>query len=230
MRHSAIALIAFTLVATPAAAGQKQSETVDRVVPLAAGGTLKLNNFSGDVRITGTGGRDVVIHAVRTATSDRLANIKLDIVEKGNAVEIEANHRVEGWQEKNDNVVHTTFEIQVPADARLDVHTFSGALTIKDVTGRITAKTFSGSIDLDLSPEGTLAEIQAETFSGSIKARVPPNGNAQLGLKTFSGELSSDVPVVIRKQSKQNITADLGTGAGAQLQFKTFSGDVKIVR
>ena len=47
MRFTAFALVAL-LLAAPAAAAQKETEQVDRTIPLAAGGTLKLKNFFGD--------------------------------------------------------------------------------------------------------------------------------------------------------------------------------------
>jgi DUF4097 and DUF4098 domain-containing protein YvlB len=93
MRNTALALLVLTLVASPAAAQRKETETVDRTVAFSRGGTLKLKNFSGNVRITGTQGTDVVVHAVRTATRDRLDSIKLDIEVDGSTVSIEANRR-----------------------------------------------------------------------------------------------------------------------------------------
>src|SRR5688572_32308619 len=74
--------------------GPRETETVDRTVPLPANGTLRLKTFSGRVKITGTSGDQVVIHAVRRGTRDRLDDIKLDITSSGSTVEIDANHRV----------------------------------------------------------------------------------------------------------------------------------------
>src|SRR5512134_4114680 len=119
MKTAALAIMALTLVAAPAAA-QKETETVDRTIALGAGGRLKLNNFSGDVRITGTSGTNVVIHAVRKATRERLEHIKLDVEQNGSTVSIEANRRDDNWEEKNNNVVETEFDIQVPAATELD--------------------------------------------------------------------------------------------------------------
>src|SRR5512134_2326892 len=99
MKIAALGLLALTLTAAPAAA-QKQTETVDRTFPFAAGGTLKLKNFSGDVHITGTAAAEVVVHAVRKATRERLDNIKLDIQASGSTIEIEANRRNPNWDEK----------------------------------------------------------------------------------------------------------------------------------
>lgn len=228
MRLTAFALLALTLVATPAAA-QSQTETIDRTLPLASGGTLKLRNFSGDVKITGTAGQEVVIHAVRKGTRERLDNIKLDIEASGSTIEIEANKRNENWEEKNNNVVETEFDIQVPFQTRLDLYAFSGALIVREVIGQVKAQTFSGNIDLDVSRASDAPQIEAETFSGDIKARVPSGAGARVEFNTFSGSLDTDLPLTLQRGGKRNVSATLGNG-GERLEFKTFSGDLKLLK
>jgi len=231
MRITPIVLVALTLSAGPAAAWQKETETVDRTIAFSRGGTLKLKNFSGDVRVTGTSGNDVVIHAVRTAPRDRLDNIKLDIQVDGSTINIEANRKAPGWNRDNDNVVDTRFEIQVPAATSLQLHVFSSNVIVRDTTGDIDAHTFSGNIDLDVSGASGAPDLKAETFSGDIQARVPAGSNGRVAFNTFSGDLRSDLPLTLHEaRSRRNINADLGSGAGSKLDFKTFSGDLKLVK
>src|SRR6188768_89031 len=125
---------------------QQQTETVDRTVPLPANGTLELKNFSGKVRITGTSGKDVVIHAVRRARRDRLENIKLTIETTGSRVVVNANERDREWRDRDENVVETDFEIQVPAAAKLDVNVFASDVTVAGVIGDQRLKSFSGDV------------------------------------------------------------------------------------
>jgi DUF4097 and DUF4098 domain-containing protein YvlB len=229
MRLTAFAFLALTLTAVPAAA-QKQTETFDRTLPLAQGGTVKLRNFSGDVRVTGTAGQDVVIHAVRTATRERLDNIKLNVEATGSTIEIEANQRNDDWEDKNNNVVETEFEIQVPFGTNLDLYAFSGALKVREVIGRVKAQTFSGNIDLDVSRAQDTPRLEAETFSGDISARVPPGANGLVEFNTFSGDLQTDLQLTMQRGSRRQISGSLGSGSGERLDFKTFSGDVKLVK
>jgi DUF4097 and DUF4098 domain-containing protein YvlB len=229
MRFTALALFAL-IVAGPAAAEQKETENVDRTIAFSPGGTLKLKNFSGDVRITGTAGSDVVIHAVRTAARDRLDNIKLDIAVDGSTIAIEANRRSRNWDQHNDNVVQTRFDIQVPAATTLDLHNFSGDLTVSETTAGIEAQTFSGNIDLDVSRAPGIPDLKAETFSGDIRTRVPPGGAGRVQFHTFSGDLRSDLPLMLHNGSRKNVTADLGSGSGSTLEFKTFSGDLRLLK
>ena len=230
MNNTALALLLLTLTAGPAAAQGKETETVDRTLAFSSGGTLKLNNFSGNVHITGTGNSSVKIHAVRRATRERLDNIQLDIQVSGSTIDIEANRKSPNWHERNDNVVETEFEIEVPAATLLNLHSFSGDLIARGTTADVRAQTFSGNIDVDLSTAGAAPDVKAETFSGDISTRLPAASNGHVTFNSFSGDFRSDFPVMLNRKSKRDISADLGSGGGANFDFKTFSGDLKLVK
>src|SRR4051812_19626139 len=134
-----LVLLLALVLAGPAAAqrddrdrGPRDTETVDRTLPMPPGGTLRLKTFSGRVKITGGSGNELVVHAVRHASRDRLDEIKLEITQVGTTIEVDANHRL--VERRNDNVVETDFEIQVPAKTRLDVKTFSAPVTVIGVS------------------------------------------------------------------------------------------------
>ena len=230
MRNTAVAVLMLTLAASPAAAQGNETETVDRTIAFSRGGMLKLKNFSGDVHVTGTAGNDVIVHAVRTATRERLENIKLDIEVNGSTVTIEANRRGSNWGDRDNNVVETKFEIQVPAATSLDLYAFSGDLIVRGTTADIEAQTFSGNIDLDVSTAPASPDVKAETFSGDITTRLPAASNGHVEFNSFSGDLRSDVPLQLQRKSRRDVSADLGSGAGAKLEFKTFSGDLRLVK
>jgi DUF4097 and DUF4098 domain-containing protein YvlB len=230
MKNTILAVLLLALVAAPAAAQRKETETVDRTLPFQSGGTVKLKNFSGDARITGTATNDVVVHAVRKGTREQLDNIKLDIQASGSTIEIEANRRNPSWDEHDNNVVETEFEIQVPSATELDLHAFSGNLIVRGTTAGIEAKTFSGDVDLDVSTASAAPDVKAETFSGDIATRLPDVSNGHIRFNSFSGDFRSDFPVMLKSRSKRDISADIGSGGGANLEFKTFSGDLKLVK
>ncbi len=237
------ALVALSLAAAPALSfAQTETETVERTLRLPANGTVQLKNFSGDIRITATGGNDVVIRAVRRATRDRLDHIKLEITESGSGIAIEANKRDEGWKDRENNVVETTFDIEVPPSARLDVHAFSSDVTVTDVTGpqkletfsgditvngargALEMKSFNGGIEADVRAAGANPDIEAETFSGTIEARMAENARGRIEFNSFSGSFESELALANQTSTKRNIRADLPGGSGDTLRFKTFSG------
>jgi DUF4097 and DUF4098 domain-containing protein YvlB len=234
-RHATtlFALLAALFVAVPALAqrddrGPRETETVDRTVPLPANGTLRLKTFSGRVRITGTSGDQVVIHAVRRATRDRLQDIKLEITTTGSAVEVDANHRV--VERRNDNVVETDFDIQVPSRARLDVKTFSAPVTVVGVNGSQNIDGFSSDITIESNDFGDGNDIDINTFSGDVRLRLPASARGSLDFNTFSGRFESDLPVTLNSSSRRNFRGQLNGGGAGDFRLKTFSGDVRIIK
>jgi DUF4097 and DUF4098 domain-containing protein YvlB len=218
---SGMALVCAVALASPALA--KDTERVDRTVPIAANGKLQLKNFSGKVTITGTSRGDVAVHAIRRADRDRLNHIHLEISETGSGVLIEANKRDDDWRDRDNNVVETDFDIEVPADVSLDVTVFSSNVQVKDVRGSQKIKTFSGEVDLN----GTWGSIDAETFSGDITVGLGNSAGGHVNFNSFSGSLQSDPPMQLHSTSRRSFTADLGSGTN-EYRFKTFSGDVRI--
>jgi hypothetical protein len=220
----AIALVSLVTVARPAVAiEQKETERVDRTVTIRSGGQLRLKNFSGKVVITGGSRGDIAIHAVRRADRDRLDHIKLEIVETGSGVTIEANKKDSNWHERDNNVVDTDFDIQVPDDVTLDVEVFSSDVKIVDVRGRQRVHTFSGEIEV----AGAAASVDAETFSGDITVKLAQAAGGHVDFDSFSGSLHSDVPMLYRSGSRRRVQGDIGSGS-SDYRFKTFSGDVNI--
>ena len=208
--------------------GPRETETVDRTVPFPANGTLRLKTFSGHVKITGTSGDQVVIHAVRRATRERLDDIKLDITTNGSTIEIDANHRV--VERRNDNVVDTEFDIQVPARARLDIKTFSAPVTVTGVNGSQNIDGFSSNVTIESNDFGDGNNIDVNTFSGDVRLRLPANAKGNISFNSFSGSFESDLPVTLNSSSKRNFRGSLNGGGSGDFRLKTFSGDVTIRR
>jgi Toastrack DUF4097 len=218
---SGMVLLCAGMWATPALA--KDTERVDKTVPIGANGKLTLKNFSGKVTIIGTNRADVSIHAVRTADRDRLDHIRLEIIQTGSGVAIEANKKDDAWRDRDNNVVETDFDIEVPADVSLDVTVFSSNVDVKDVRGSERIKTFSGEVNLN----GAWSSVDAETFSGDITVGLANAGGGRVDFDSFSGSLHSDAPMQLHSSSRRHFTADIGSGTN-DYHFKTFSGDVSI--
>ena len=187
--------------------GPRETETVDRTLPMPSGGTLRLKTFSGRVKITGGSGNQLVVHAIRRATRERLNDIKLEITQSGNTIEVDANHRL--VERRNDNVVDTDFEIQLPSATRLDIKTFSAPVTVIGVTASQNIDGFSSDITIESAEFG--------------------DGN-NIDVNTFSGRFESDLPVTLNTSSRRNFRGALNGGGSGDFKLKTFSGDVTIHR
>jgi DUF4097 and DUF4098 domain-containing protein YvlB len=254
VRPAILAALLCALLGPPAAttafaqSEQKETERVDRTIPFGPGGTLRLKNFSGDITITGSNQGQVVIAAVRRATRERLDSVRLDIRASGSEITIDANKRESSWQNRDNNVVETTFEISVPADTQLDVdafssevriegvqgrqkvNTFSGSVVLRGAAGPLELKSFSGDLEFELLDAGAGSDLEAETFSGSIHARMPEQASGMVRFNSFSGALKSDLPLTLESGNRRNLRARLNNGGGSAINFKTFSGDVRITK
>lgn len=206
--------------------GPKETETVDKTVAFPVNGTLRLKDFSGDIHITGTTGHDVVLKAQRRAGREQLDHIKLDIQTSGSTVTINANKQDAEWENShhNNNVVETTFELQVPASANLDINAFSSDVTIEGIDGDQALKTFSG----DIRVREPKSAMNAESFSGDIVLTVEPNAKGNVSFNTFSGDLDATLSITSASRRKRDIEGTLPGGAGRQFKFKTFSGGLQI--
>jgi DUF4097 and DUF4098 domain-containing protein YvlB len=224
--------------------GPRETETVDRTVPLEPGGTVRLKTFSGRVNITGGSANQVVVKALRRATRERLNDITLEVTQSGNTVEIDANHR--RVERRNDTVVETDFDIQVPSSVNLDLRTFSAPVTVTgvagdlgvdgfssevrltDVAGPTRVKTFSGGVRLQAQRWTDGDDLAVTTFSGDVTLRLPDNARGAVDFDTFSGTFDSDLPVTLASSSRRTFRGSLNGGGTTDFKLKTFSGDVTI--
>jgi DUF4097 and DUF4098 domain-containing protein YvlB len=227
MTRSAFALIFALVLASPLAA-QTNTETVDRTLTMQPGGMLRLKTFSGRVRITGGSGDQVVIHAVRRGRQDRLDDIKLEITQSGNTIDVDANHRL--VERRNDNVVETDFDIQVPARTRLDIKTFSAPVTVIGVSESQKIDGFSSEIRVETSQWGDGNSLDINTFSGDVTLRLPDSARGEVDFNSFSGRFESDLPVTLTNSSRRNFRGALNGGGSGDFRLKTFSGSVSIRR
>ena len=251
MRKYVLALGVLAL-ATPAVnAAFEETQHISQTIRMDPGGTLRLRSFSGRVTVTASDRPEVVIDAVRRGTRDRLDRIKLDIHADGsNVVVVDANRRERPrhWFTDGNNVVETDFDIRVPRRTSLDlsvfsapvivegvegshkIHGFSSRVSLNDVAGSIKAHTFSGSVLIRAKSWEPDQTIDVDTFSGNVELHVPESARGSVSFNSFSGRLSSEIPLTLHTSSRRSFKAELGGGNGGTLRFKTFSGSVRIDR
>jgi DUF4097 and DUF4098 domain-containing protein YvlB len=221
---SAVLALVPGMVAAETGDEQRETETVDRSFPFNPDGHVKLRNFSGDIKITGSNRANVVVHAVRRAPKDRLEGIRLVIDATASEISIDANKKNENWQERDNDVVETEFVIEVPERVTLDVHAFSSEIHVAGVQGKQKLHTFSGEINVDQA----VGPLDAETFSGDIEVNLVPSAGGRVDFNSFSGSLDTNLPMTYRSGKRRNISGDIGSGGSTSFNFKTFSGDVRL--
>ncbi len=226
--------------------GPEQTDTFSRTVRIGRNGTFDLSNVAGDIVVTGGGGDDVRIDAIkrvrgREADAKALLDaMQIQVSERGGLVEVRTElPRRRNWSGGVD------FTITLPATANVTVRSVSGDVRIANVRGELRTETVSGSIvaaklgqvrslkavsgDIDVSDaEG--GDFSAGTVSGDVIAR---------GLRVKTIDLES-VSGDVRFTDVESDRVDLRTINGdieyrgplarsGRYELQSHSGDIRLI-
>lgn len=226
--------------------GPELTETFTRTVRLGRTGTFDLSSVSGDVIITGGGGDDVKIDAIKRVRDRNegdaralLQAIQIAITERTGLIEVRTElPRRRNWSGGVD------YTVALPQGANVTVRTVNGNLRLTNVRGELRAETVNGDIiasgagrvrslktvsgDVQVSDaEGD--DISLETVSGDVTARAI-KGRA-LDLEAVSGDLRF-AGVDFERVNLRTISGDIEyTGRLARsgrYDLQTHSGDIRV--
>jgi hypothetical protein len=180
--------------------GPMATEPFTALAKLGREGTLTLVNAAGNVTITGSGGTDVRIEAMKrvwdrtdNAARAALADLAIVVTERGGTVDIrtsaERSRPLDG---------EVDFTIAVPSGASVSVRTASGDVTVTGIRG----------------------ELRAEAVSGAIKATSV--GQVR-NLRTLGGA------IVLENADSNDLTVSTLGGALTIRQLKARSADLRTV-
>lgn len=203
---------------------------------------------NGSIKVEGWDGDSIRIQAkvqVRAGSEEKAREIlsEIDIETGGN--EISADGPKFWGSDKSWSV---SFSLMVPVKSNLKLTAVNGGISIRDIDGRINAKTLngginveelSGDVDVNTLNGGITAELDgdrwqgrgfdARTTNGGIKIEVPEDYSADLEASTVNGGIHVDFPITVQGWIKKNIDTKLGEG-GAPITLRTINGGVSIDR
>lgn len=238
MKHLLFLFLPLLLAAYPAAAQQ----VIERQEPLGAGQRVFLNlrpadhirvragasgrvSLKATVSINQNKGNDAFVLAVSRQPDELLVSADLDKHKlrqaapgDGDCPNGQGSYYGENWTDDNGSgtyhrqhgvCVSVDYDVAVPAGAELRISTLSGSISIVGLTGIIQAKTLSGDVDLSW----------------------PPAQQADLALKTISGEVYADPAVAVLNRRDHPIVGYevRGTwhgGGGPAVRLESISGNV----
>ena len=113
-------------------------------------------------------------------------------------------------------------------DGSFRIGTVSGDITISD--GRLTglsATSVSGDVmaDLEVAPE---SRTTVTTVSGNVVLRLPGAAGVGIDLRTLSGDLRCELPLVVDRAGRRHLSGTAGNGSAA-ISATTTSGDVALL-
>jgi DUF4097 and DUF4098 domain-containing protein YvlB len=178
----------------------EDTERLSRKVRVGRDARISIANVSGEIVISAASGDEVSIDAVKRGSRSNFDRVRIVIDDRPGRVDIRTDYGT-GW--RGDNNVSVDYNVAVPADASLDVHSVAGRIRVDGVKGSIrlasvsgniasantpkieNLRTVSGEIDLGgISQDGTLsvASVSGNIALSGVKTRA-------LDVNTVSGEI-----------------------------------------
>ena len=108
----------------------------------------------------------------------------------------------------------------------MEASTASGSVDVEGATSDVKAHAASGRVNVNGNP-GTNSYWDLKTASGTVQLGVPASANFHLSAEAVSGEIKTDIPVVVEEQGKHSLRARVGNGGG-RVEVRTVSGEIRL--
>jgi DUF4097 and DUF4098 domain-containing protein YvlB len=238
---------------TEARQGPEQIDKFSQTIKVGDGAVLDLSHLAGDVRVTGGGGSEIKIDAVkrvrhRDAEEARriLEALRVDVNNFNGRVEVRTIYPRRNPGRGNGISASVDYTIAVPADTAVTLKSVSGDLAISNVKGEVRVEAVSGNVTVTNTPN----VAAAKTVSGDVTARdIGTQTTLVLGtvsgtvigtglrVRTLeAGSVSGDVRLsgsqVERLEARSvsgNIEFDAPLVKSGRYEFTSHSGNVRLV-
>ena len=207
---------------------------VEKDLKLAPGGQFVLNSDEGSVSVIGNPeqGAKIVVTADRDDV-DQLINFSFETTSRGVEVTARKKDRF-----RHLNHLHLHFEVRVPTQTHLEIHTGGGGIeasstkgdaTLQTSGGGIEASQIAGYVDADTSGGG----VRLREITGNARIRTSGGGiQAEYLTGTLDAHTSGGPIKLDRVDSDVRVDTSGGpieiTGAGGHVVAKTSGGGVSV--
>jgi len=182
-------------------------------------GPVKVNAASGAIRV-----EKIDLDAQLTTASGSISATDI-----GNDVRVStASGSVSISDAKGDvrvNALAGVIRVAKPG-GRVEADTMSGAVEIQGAANNVKSHAASGRVSIQGNP-GADSYWELKTVSGGVQLKVPTTANFHLSAEAVSGEIRTDIPIVIEEQGKHSLRAHLGSGGG-RVEVHTVSGEIRV--
>jgi DUF4097 and DUF4098 domain-containing protein YvlB len=193
-----------------------------------ASGAQNIRNLRGPVKVHAASG------TIRVEKIDRDADLStasgsVSASDVGNDVQVSSasgNVTVSGVKgDVRVKAISGVIRVSHPG-GRVEGGTASGEVEIQDAANDVTAHAASGRVYVQGNP-GTQGYWNLKTASGGVQISVPASANFHLSAEAVSGEIRTDIPIVIEEQGKHSLRARMGNGGG-RVEVHTVSGEIRV--
>ena len=222
------------------------AQSLQKTYDLPPGGQIFIDNFAGDVKITGYGGKTIEVKAIRKGPESD--SVQIADTSYGNRIEIMVRYpRVPGGTTILDLEVKIPSAVSYNFDriasfignvsvtnvlGRLRAESVRGVVDVKDVRGLVSASSVSGNVTVEINRVLGPSNMQFRSISGDVVVTAPANLDALVAMSSDSGMLRSDFPIDIQERRYgpgREARGKLGTGKQI-LWIKSNSGRVSLIQ
>lgn len=239
--------------------------------------TVDVDNVSGEIRITADSGNTIrvegerIIHGRDKQAIDRAKkDVTLDVNERDGTAQLYVNgpfrgnnghwsdfHGFHSHYDGDEYEVDYNFNIHVPRDTALQLHTVNGSVRTDQTSGKFDISGVNGDVEMMAAAgsgrvsmvngrmtvgfrESPKADTEFHSVNGAIEATFPANFAADLVLKTLNGQAYTDFDATALANSfsqdrrgrfvyrpDHNAHVRIGSG-GPEISFQTVNGDIRI--
>lgn len=231
--------------------GPAVTEKLSKVLKTSGPVTVVVQNFSGDISVTGAGGSEVRVEATKIARAREASEAKavleathVVIEQQGDRVEIRVP--VNKWKEHRWSVPTVEFAVVVPAGSTVDVKSVSGNLTVSGIKGIVAAETVSGNVtasalagqaslksvsgNVQVNASTVTGDVTVNSVSGDVTARTLRARG--VSASTVSGDIALQDAACDRatvKSMSGNVEIAGPLNRSARYELKSHSGDVRVL-
>ena len=110
---------------------------------------------------------------------------------------------------------------------RVEASTASGSVDVEGATKDVKAQAASGRVNVQGNP-GANSYWELKTASGTVQLAVPANASFHLAAEAVSGEIKTDLPIMVEEEGKHSLRARVGNGTGGRVEVHTVSGEIRL--
>jgi hypothetical protein len=129
---------------------------------------------------------------------------------------------------KGDVLAHSvsgSVQVNTPG-GRVDASSTSGSVVVRAANSDVKGHSTAGRVTVQGNPSGN-SYWDLKTSSGSVNIAVPSDAKFHFSASAVSGQISTQVPIVIEEQGKHSLRARMGDGGG-RVEIHTVSGAIEI--
>jgi DUF4097 and DUF4098 domain-containing protein YvlB len=213
IQQATVVTLVFATYLSAAAFAETRKEYRYTVGPKA---NISIDTQYGGISVKPSTGNEVVVTAILKST-----NVEVDQQQTGNRIQV-ASHLLQGADQQTGQV---DYEVLIPSDATLNLHSSTGPLSAERLQGDLTLEGTDAVVNIRDVQNG---HVHVRTMRGPITLTDVRNGHVEVA--SISGEVhmkSVAGPLVQANTGSGKIVYDGDFGSAGDYKFTTHTGDIE---